>query len=321
MKINRILSLFLLFLCATFAVAQSSLREFSVVAFDEKPFDTAARDERYRIKDGNGDLFSIIKLVSNNADDDLRAYSFDFGLPESRVKQVDGSVWVYVQRNAMRVTIKREGYRPVKYELPVTIQPGQVFEMVLTAEALQVYRETLQFNIEPAGVKAAVMYKRTTADAQWQLFGITDDEGSVAKSLELGTYIYEVHADGYHKSEGRLELTQNKGIHTEKITLRPILAEQDSSANKETGILQFNVSPANAKATIMYKKEAPGAQLQFLGITDGNGVVAKSLELGTYVYEVFSDSYHKGEGRVVLDKANEMYAEDVVQCVCLLSAQ
>ena len=203
---KRVYGILLLFFCFCAATVAQNLSEFNVVSFTEKPFDTAARDERYRIKDGNGDLFSIIKLVSNNADDDLRAYSFDFGLPESRVKQVDGSVWVYVQRNAMRVTIKREGYKPVKYELPVTVQPGQVFEMVLTAEALQVYRETLQFNIEPAGVKAAVMYKRTTADAQWQLFGITDDEGSVAKSLELGAYIYEIHTDNYRKSEGRIEL-------------------------------------------------------------------------------------------------------------------
>ena len=217
---NRILSLFLLCFCATFAVAQN-LSEFNVVSFEEKPFDTAARDERYKIVDGNGELFSIIKLVSNNADDDLRAYSFDFGLPESRVKQVDGSVWVYVQRNAMRVTIKREGYKPVRYELPVTVQPGQVFEMMLTAEALPVYREILQFNIKPAGVKATVMYKKNTPGAQLQFFGMTDNEGAVAKNLELGTYIYEIHTDNYHKSEGLIELKENKGKHIENVTLRP----------------------------------------------------------------------------------------------------
>ncbi len=311
MKIKNIFLTLIFCLSATYSVAQN-LREFSVVSFTEKPFDTAARDERYKIIDGNGELFSIIKLVSNNPDDDLLAYSFDFGLCESRVKEVDGEVWVYVQRNAMRATIKREGYRTVKHELPVTVQPGQVFEMVLTSEALPVYREILQFNVTPSGVKATIMYKNAEPGSRFQLLGTTDDSGLLAKSLELAAYIYEVHADGYHKSEGRIELTQNKGIHTEKITLRPITADADSAANKETGVLQFKVSPANAKATIMYKKEAPGAQLQFLGMTDANGVVAKSLELGTYVYEVFSDSYHKGEGRVVLDKANEMYAEDVV---------
>ena len=86
----------------------------------------------------------------------------------------------------------------------------------------------------------------------------------------------------------------------------------ESDVDKEYGILQFKVSPADAKSTIMYKKDTPGAQLQFFGMTDGNGVVAKSLELGTYVYEVFSDNYHKSEGKVVLGKANEMYAENVL---------
>ena len=173
------------------------LSNFSVVSFEEKPFDTAARDERYKIVDGNGDLFSIIKLVLNNAGDDLRAYSFDFGLCESRVKQVDGEVWVYVQRNAMRATIRRDGYKTVKYELNTTVQPGKVYEMVLTAEALPVYREILQFNIKPAGVKATVMYKSIAPGAQFQLFGMTDDEGSVAKNIELGTYIYEIHTENW----------------------------------------------------------------------------------------------------------------------------
>ena len=209
----------LLFVVVAGAFAQG--REFSVQSFEEKPFDTAARDERYKIVDGNGDLFSIIKLVSNNAGDDLRAYSFDFGLCESRIKEVDGDVWVYVQRNAMRATIKRAGYKTVKYELNTTVQPGKVYEMLLTAEALPVYREILQFNIKPVGVKATVMYKSTVPGAQLQFFGITDDEGSVAKSLELGTYIYEIHTDNYHKSEGRLELKEDNGTHIENVVLRP----------------------------------------------------------------------------------------------------
>ena len=221
MHMKKILSFFILIqLFVTGATAQKQ-SEFSVGSFEEKPFDTAARDDRYKVVDGNGELFSIIKLVSNNPGDNLLAYSFDFGLCESRIKEVEGDVWVYVQRNAMRVTIKREGYRPVKFDLPVTVQPGQVFEMVLTAEALPVYREILLFNIKPAGVKATVMYKRATPGAQLQFFGIADNEGTVAKSLELGTYIYEIHSDNYHKSEGRIELKENKGKHIEDVTLRP----------------------------------------------------------------------------------------------------
>ena len=220
MKKRNIILALLFCLCATAAVAQNT-PELIVVSFEEKAFDTTARDSRYKIVDGNGDLFSIIKLRSTTPDDNLRAYSFDFGLCESRIKEVDGDVWVYVQRNAMHVTIKRDGYRPVKFDLPVTVQPGQVFEMVLSAEALPIYREILLFNIKPAGVKATVMYKSATPGAQLQFFGIADDEGTVAKSLELGTYIYEIHSDNYHKSEGRIELKENKGKHVENVTLRP----------------------------------------------------------------------------------------------------
>ena len=310
MKLHSIFLTLIFCLCTSSSLAQN-LPEFIVVSFEEKPFDTAARDERYMIKDGNGDLFSIIKLVSNNFNDDLRAYSFDFGLPESRIKEVEGDVWVYVQRNAMRVTIKRDGYRPVKFDLPVTVQPGQVFELVLSAEALQVYRETLQFNIEPAGVKAAVMYKRTTADAQWQLFGITDDEGSVAKSLELGAYIYEIHTDNYHKSEGRIELRQKNRVYEENVTLRQNPSALVHKADEKNRDVQFSVTPSDVRAVIMYKSTAPGAQLQLFGITDDNGTATRNLGAGTYVYEIHSGNYHKGAGRIELKASNERYIEKV----------
>lgn len=222
MKINRILSLFLLCLCATFVVAQNSLREFSVVAFDEKPFDTAARDERYKIIDGNGDLFSIIKLVAATPDDDLRAYFFDFGLPESRVKNVDGEVWVYVQRNAMRVTIRREGFKTVKYDLPVTVQPGQTFEMTLQSTPLVVKKRHLLFQITPVESKAMVSY-RAEGDKEYKPFGngVIDDGGQAAMKLELGIYYYKIISQNYHPSEGRIELVDLQQKHIERVALRP----------------------------------------------------------------------------------------------------
>ena len=212
----------MLFLCATFAVAQSSLREFSVVAFDEKPFDTAARDERYRIIDGNGDLFSIIKLVTSTPDDDLRTYSFDFGLPESRVKNVDGEVWVYVQRNAMRVTIRREGFKTVNYDLPVTVQPGQVFEMTLQAAPLVVKKRHLLFEVSPTDSRAMVSYK-AEGDKEYKPFGngVIDDGGQAAMKLELGIYYYKIISQNYHPSEGRIELVDLQQKHIERVALRP----------------------------------------------------------------------------------------------------
>ena len=236
MHMKKILSFFILIQFFVAGAAAQKHPEFTVVSFEEKPFDTSARDERYKIVDGNGDLFSIIKLVSNNAGDDLRAYSFDFGYCESRIKEVDGEVWVYVQRNAMRATIKRAGYRTLKYELSATVQPGKVYEMVLSAEALPVYRQMLQFNIKPSDVKTTIMYRPNKPGAQFELFGITGDDGSYAKSLELGTYVYEVLSENYHKSEGLIELTENKGLHVENVVLRPRFSKVTLQADEGADI-------------------------------------------------------------------------------------
>ena len=221
MKKQNVILFLLLFFCTTVATAQN-LPEITVVNFEENPTDMTAKNGRYSVKDGNGNLFSIIKLVSVNDGDDLRSYFLEFGnYCEGRREIVDDEVWWYVQCNARHITIKREGYKSREYDLPVTVHTGQVFELVLSAEALPVYRELLQFNIKPANAKATVMYRSADADAQLQFFGITDDEGAVAKNMELGVYYYEIHTDNYHKSEGRIELKENKGKHVENVTLRP----------------------------------------------------------------------------------------------------
>ena len=220
MKNATIILLFFLCFCAT-AFAQN-LQEFSVVNFEEKPFGIAARDESYRIVDGNGDLFSIIKLVAATPEDDLRAYSFDFGLCESRVKIFDGEVWVYVQRNAMRATIKRDGFKTVKYELPVTVQPGQVFEMTLQAAPRIAKKRILLFEVSPADSKAQITYK-AEGEKEYKVFGdgVIDEGGMLSMRLELGTYYYRIISKNYHLSEGRIELDDAPQKYTEKVPLRP----------------------------------------------------------------------------------------------------
>ena len=222
---KRLLNIFL-FLCCCAAVFSQSLQEFSVVNFEEKPFDTSARDERYKIVDGNGALFSIIKLVSTTPNDDLRAYSFDFGFCESRVKEVGDEVWLYVQRNAMRVTIKRDGYKTVKHELNVTVQPGKVYEMTLQPTPKNIERQFLMFEIYPADSEALITFKDANRGEEYKPFssGKVDALGRLAKSLELGVYAYRIISTNYHTSEGVVTLSSPRGKHIEKVNLRPNFA-------------------------------------------------------------------------------------------------
>ena len=235
---KKTVSILLFFLCYGAAIVAQNLQEFTVVSFEEKPFDMSAKDGRYKIVDGNGELFSIIKLVPATPDDNLRAYSFDFGLCESRVKSVDGDVWVYVQRNAMRVTIKREGYRILKnYELNTTVQPGRVYEMVLSAEPGVVKKRHLLFKVQPADSKALVLYKAEN-EHDYRPFGKgqVSDEGLLSDKVVVGRYCYRVSSQNYHLSEGFVDLVDEAGTFIEEITLRSNLATIVLTADKDTEI-------------------------------------------------------------------------------------
>ena len=222
-------------LIASTAMSQQ-LQSFSVVSFSERPFDTAANDERYKEYDGNGELFSIIKLASNNPDDDLRAYDFDFGLCEHRVKSVNDEVWVYIQRNAMHVTIKRAGYKTVKHELNTTVQPGKVYEMVLSAAPKVIQRQLLMFEISPADSEALITFKPEGSGEEYKPFGNgkVDAGGRSAMSLELGKYVYKIFSANYHATEGIVTLETPNEKHVEKIELRPNFA--NVALNAQSGV-------------------------------------------------------------------------------------
>lgn len=222
---------------AAATVTAQHLPKFSVVKFEERPFDTAANDERYKEVDGNGEAFSIVKLVSAVPDDDLRAYNFDFGLCEHRIKNINGEVWVYVQRNAMHVTIKRTGYSTLKYELNTTVQPGKVYEMVLSSEPKKVQKQMVCFSVSPADSQATIMYKREGSGADEALLGQVDADGQLAENLELGTYTYKVLSKNYHNSEGRITLSDIENTHVEEVFLRPKFARITLSADAGVEII------------------------------------------------------------------------------------
>ena len=214
----------LLLLFSMTASAQN--RKFSIVSFELDQFDMTAKNEQYKKIDGNGDLFSIIKVTSNNPEDDLKAYHFSFGNMNHEVVQKDGELWVYVQRNAKMVTISRTGYATLnKYDLKTTIQEGRTYTMQLSVTVAPVYTQMVQFTVEPVSSKAVVMVKSSKKDAVEELFGNIDKNGGVAKSLPYGTYTYRVVAENYHASEGRFTLGDKTKTHVEKVTLRANFSE------------------------------------------------------------------------------------------------
>ena len=218
--------------------AQTKLK-FSVVGFEQDLTDLSAQSAEYKKVDGSGSLYAIIKVTSNNPDDDLREYQFNFGSLKHIVDdQHDGELWLYVQRNAKTVTITRKGYATVtRYDLRTSIQAGKNYVMQLSATQRAVYKQMVRFTVTPPDLSAVVMVKSSKEGADEMLFGVADAvTGEVAKSLELGSYTYRVIADNYHETNGRFILDDRNALLNEKVILRPNFATVTLTVDQDAEI-------------------------------------------------------------------------------------
>lgn len=203
------------------ALAQN-VQQFSVNSFEVDPFDFSAKDGTHEKIDGNGDRYAIIKVTSTNPLDNLREYNFNFGNLKHEVDEHDGSLWIYVQKNAKIVSITRDGYAPIsRYDLHTTIESGKNYTMVLSSQPKKIKRQMTVFKVTPVDSKAFVTIKNITDDSSEEPVGVIDGTGSVAKNLPFGTYSYKVLADNYQTMEGLITLNDKSATFIEQVNLTP----------------------------------------------------------------------------------------------------
>ena len=211
--------IFLFFVESVFAQSE---KVFTISEFVQDPFDLSGRGENTKRVDGSGHLYAIVKVSSDDPEDKLTDYRFDFGMLNSKMEMVDGELWVYVQKNAKQVTVSREGYKTVhRYDLGYTLESGSVYRMKISVKK-EIMKETLIFQITPAISGVMITY---TNEAGVESYCVTDASGMVARYLELGSYTYSIAAEYYHKSEGRVKLESKNGTHIEEVALKPNFAD------------------------------------------------------------------------------------------------
>lgn len=218
-RIIHLVAVLLLLLLAAPTHAQQKLK-FSVASFEADPFDLTAKEGNKR--DGNGELYAIIKVRSNNPDDDLKAFMFNFGYLNHKAESHDDELWVYVQRDAKTVTISRAGYTTInRYDLQTTIEAGKVYNMLLSVKAAPVRMQMVLFQTTPADSKAVIIIQGSQPNAPETMLGTVDASGQIAKNLEMGTYTYKVMSENYYPSDGIFTLSDPSQVHQENVTLRP----------------------------------------------------------------------------------------------------
>ena len=203
--------------------AQQKLK-FRVASFKQDPLDLSARNEEFKKMDSNGSLYAIIKVKSDVEDDNLQSFRFNFGMMNSFVELHDDldELWIYVQKNAKTVTISREGYTTIsKYDLQTTIAAGATYLMQLSVQTPRVQHRILQFKVSPADESAIVKVKREDSSDDFELWGTVDASGAIDRRLETGVYLYEIAAENYETSEGRIILADAETNYVEEVTLKP----------------------------------------------------------------------------------------------------
>ena len=206
------------------ACAQQDQKRITVKSFSQdKQALTAGEGSKYSRTDGDGRLYAIVKMKSN-AGDDLTAYTFNFGQSNHIVDGVhdDGQLWIYVQRNAKFLTIKREGYTSVaQYELGAGIEEGCTYELRISVQAQKVKKRSLLFEVTPPDVQATVKVKREDTNDEYTIWGRVDANGRKSQIIETGVWVYEVTAANYQPSTGRVVLTEGSGPQREPVALLP----------------------------------------------------------------------------------------------------
>ena len=227
----------LIALFSAITVEAQQKQNFFIASFEHDPFDTTPQNKLYEKIDGSGSRYAIIKVTSNNPDENLKEYNFNFGNLRSIVEEHDGELWVYVQKNAKMVTITRDGYNTIsKYDLQTTIEEGQTYLMSITSAQAVVYTQVVQFVVRPSASRATIRIKSTNLRAEEVVFGTVDSTGTVVGALEYGTYTYRVTANDFYSSEGRFTLNDKMKIYKEEVTLRPQFAEVTLDVNANADI-------------------------------------------------------------------------------------
>lgn len=235
---------------AGFGIAEAQESKFQVAEFYQDLQDLTAQEENR--DDGDGSLYAVIKVTSDNEDDDLSQFTFDFNYLKCIKEMRDGELWIFVQRNAKNVTIRREGYRPLKYSLTETIKAGKTYRMRLSVKERVKQQRILQFKVTPANENAIVKVKKDGSNEDYQLWGTVDSQGSIDRLLVTGEYLYEILADSYKTVFGKVTLTNGSSNYVENVSLIPNFGYLEIA--DEHGIAGAEVYINNRKVgTVPYK--------------------------------------------------------------------
>lgn len=213
--ISRIILLLLFLICGRNSVFAQTQQVY-IQSFTHD-MSRAAKDNPR--EDASGNLYAVVKVRTADGSPMSPEFNYDFYY-SSHINdgQHEDEVWLYVQRDARKIKISREGFATIREkDLGITIQSGETYILVLSyvEPQLQVQKQWLRFNVKPSDANAIIKVRRSGSSDNYEIWD------SPARNLECGLYDYQISAENYDLSEGRVMLNQANETFSEEINLIP----------------------------------------------------------------------------------------------------
>ena len=233
----RILYKYFILLCCLSIVLPISAQEIKVKSFRHLPTDITAIIQGTTYQDKFGETASLIRMVTPIQ------LSYDTG--ETNILVVKsanhladkGEIWVWVSSRTRKLNIYGDGtMAPLRgYYLPMELQPGGVYELVLDVPVSKNDDATSQvptdqyivMTITPVNAEVLIDGEAVTVAAG----------GVVSKLLPRGVHSYEVRAAMHKPATGSITITDKK--EKMNVTLAP-----------DYGVLQVSSTPSGAEVYI-----------------------------------------------------------------------
>ena len=225
-------------------------QQISVKSFRSLPNDMDAR-QNYPLKDQNGDLCAIVKVVTSE-----RGFTFDIGsLGITKTEQRTGEIWVYIPYGARRISIFHDKLGVVRdYLFTERIEQGVCYELVLVSGTVvstvipsQIETQWLIITTEPVGADVFI----NDAPA-----GTTPYQ----KELPTGKYTLRLAKDLYLPEAAAFELAIGSEKKIFNFALKPNFGTINLSTTPESGATVSLNGMSTGKTTPCKLEKVPAGE-------------------------------------------------------------
>ena len=265
---RKIISIVMM-VAAWMGVAAQSL---SVTDFKPLPNDLTANMAGTQVKDQNGEVAALIKVVTTQT-----GFTFEGGMAGIvKTQQRTGEIWVYVPHGIKKITILHQALGVLRdYYFPCAIEAACTYEMTLASG------EVRTVVTQDAGASYLVLSVTPKKASVYVDGGMLDGDGSgdYMVALPYGEHQYRVEAGGYMPEAGVLQIGKEKSV--------------------------LNISLKSALATLSIATTTAGTEIFVNDKRMGTDSWSGSLGAGTYILEGSLAGYRSQKTSVTLAKQDE----------------